>query len=108
MFRRMDLLLLGIALGLTLFGLAMIASVSVFESYQLTERLVRKGLLDAPNNSYFLWRSSLHVCMGFGVLAVTTIIPYHLWQRNARLLFLLTFLLLIAVFIPGIGNEYGT
>ncbi len=108
MFRRMDVLLLGIALGLTLFGLAMIASVSVFESYQLTERLVRKGILEAPNNSYFLWRSSIHVFMGFVAMAVTTIIPYHLWERTAKFLFLGTIILLILVFMPGLGNDYGS
>lgn len=107
MFRRMDLLLLGIAIGLTLFGLAMIASVSVFESYQLTERLTLKGQMDAPSNSYFLWRSSLHVFMGFIAMAFTATIPYHMWQRFARGIFLLTIILLILVFIPGIGNDYG-
>ncbi len=104
----MDLLLLGIVIGLTLFGLAMIASVSVFESYQLTERLVAKGLMDEPSNSYFLWRSSLHVFMGFILMGITALIPYRMWERFARPLFFLTIVLLILVFIPGIGNQYGT
>lgn len=108
MFRRMDLLLLGIVIGLTLFGLAMIASVSVFESYQLTERLTDRGLMDAPSNSYFLWRSSLHVFVGFIVMGITALIPYHLWQKLARYLFLVTIFLLLLVFIPGLGNEYGS
>jgi cell division protein FtsW len=108
MLRRMDVLLLGIAVGLTLFGLAMIASVSVFESYQLTERLAARGVLAEPSNSYFLWRSSIHVFIGLVGLAITTIIPYHFWQRSARWLFLATILLLVLVFIPGIGNDYGT
>ena len=108
MFRRMDLLRLGIVIGLTLFGLAMIASVSVFESYQLTERLTDRGLMDAPSNSYFLWRSSLHVFVGFIVMGVTALIPYHLWQKLARYLFLVTIFLLLLVFIPGLGNEYGS
>jgi cell division protein FtsW len=108
MFRRMDLLLLGIVIGLTLFGLAMIASVSVFESYQLTERLTNAGKLDAPSNSYFLWRSSLHVFVGFMTMGFAAIIPYQLWQRYARSLFLLTIILLVLVFIPGLGNDYGS
>lgn len=108
MFRRMDLLLLGIVIGLTLFGLAMIASVSVFESYQLTERLTASGLMEAPNNSYFLWRSSLHVFMGFVLMGITAFIPYRLWERLAKYLFLVTIILLILVFIPGIGNDYGS
>ena len=108
MFRRMDLLLLGIAIGLTLFGLAMIASVSVFKSYQLTERLVVQGLRESPSNSLFLWRSAIHVFVGFMAMGITAIIPYHLWERYAKVLFLLTILLLISVFLPWFQNEYGT
>lgn len=108
MFRRMDLLLLGIAMGLTLFGLAMIASVSVFESYQLTQRLTEQGLRDGPTNSFYLWRSSLHVMTAFAAMFFTMMIPYRLWEYYARLLFLATIALLILVFLPGLGNEYGT
>lgn len=104
----MDLLLLGIVIGLTLFGLAMIASVSVFESYQLTERLTQKGLMEAPSNSYFLWRSSLHVFVGFITMLLIAMVPYRLWQRFAPALFLCTIVLLMLVFLPGLGNEYGS
>jgi len=108
MFRRIDLLLLGVVIGLTLFGLAMIASVSVFKSYQLTQRLVDQGLLTDPSNSLFLWRSSLHVCAGFAAMFFTMMIPYRLWERYARMLFLLTIGLLIIVFLPWFRNDYGT
>lgn len=104
----MDLLLLGIVIGLTLFGLAMIASVSVFESYQLTERLTQKGLMEAPSNSYFLWRSSLHVFVGFITMLLIAMVPYRLWQRFAPALFLCTIVLLMLVFLPGLGNDYGS
>ncbi len=104
----MDLLLLGIAIGLTLFGLAMIASVSVFKSYQLTQSLVNQGLLSEPNNAFFLKRSSLHVFFSFCVMMTMAIIPYRLWERFARWLFLGTILALILVFLPGIRNDYGT
>jgi cell division protein FtsW len=108
MFRRMDLLLLGIAIGLTLFGLAMIASVSVFESYQLTQRLADQGLREGPTNSFYLWRSSIHVFVGFGAMFFTMVVPYHLWEKYARLLFLATIGLLISLFLPGLSNDYGT
>jgi len=39
---------------------------------------------------------------------VTTIIPYHFWERFARWLFLATILCLLLLFIPGISNNYGT
>jgi len=108
MFRRVDLLLLGVVIGLTLFGLAMIASVSVFKSYQLTQKLVAQGLLDSPSNSLFLWRSALHVCAGFCTMFITMMIPYRVWERYARTLFLVTIGLLILVFLPFFQNQYGT
>lgn len=93
-FRRIDLLLLGITVVLTLFGLAMIASVSVYESYKLTSKF------GEPYNSFFLWKSFLHVLVGLGGLGAMTLIPYHFWEKYARLFFLMTLPLLILVFIP--------
>lgn len=107
-FQRLDLLLLGVAVGLTIFGLAMIASVSVFESYQITQRMVEQGLREEPSNSFYLWRSFFHVLVGMLALTLTTITPYPLWQRLAKPLFLLSIGLLIGVFIPGIGAGWGT
>ena len=107
MFRRMDLLLLGIAIGLTLFGLAMIASVSVFESYQLTQRLVGQGLRTDPSNSFYLWRGAMHIVAGFIVLGVTSVIPYHFWERHARTPFLLGTGMLFVFFVPGLRNDSG-
>lgn len=108
MFRRADFLLLGIALGLSLFGLAMIASVSVYQSYQLTQRFVEAGSWEAPSNAFYLWRSFVHMLVALCALGLTSIIPYHVWQRHARTLFLLNMGLLLMLFIPGLGNEYGT
>lgn len=109
MFRRLDWLLLGLAVGLTLFGLAMIASVSVFQSYQLTQRLVSQGRMENPINSFYLWRSAMHVTLSFGVMATVMLIPYRLWARHARTLFLLTTGLLITVLaFSKLSNDYGT
>lgn len=108
MFRRIDLLLLGVVCVLVLFGLAMIASVSVFESYQITQRLVAQGLREETSNSFYLLRSFLHVVISFGGMFVAMILPYHLWERLALPLFGVTLLLLIAVFLPGISADYGT
>lgn len=108
MFRRADFLLLGIALGLALFGLAMIASVSVYQSYQLTQRFVESGTWEAPSNAFYLWRSFGHMLVALTALGITSIIPYHFWQKHARTLFLINLALLISLFLPGLGNDYGT
>ena len=108
MFKRADFLLLGIALGLTLFGLAMIASVSVYQSYQLTQKFVDLGTWEVPSNAFYLWRSFLHVLVALGAMCFTSIVPYRLWERYARGFFLVNLALLLTLFLPGIGNEYGT
>jgi cell division protein FtsW len=77
--------------------------VSVFESYQLTTHLYGKG-----TNSFYLWRTFLHVVVGMGTLSVTTLIPYRLWERYAKPLFLCTIVLLLLVLIPGINAGWGT
>jgi cell division protein FtsW len=97
MFKRIDLLLLGITVVLTLFGLAMIASVSVFESYQLTTNLYGEGW-----NSFYLWRTFLHVTMGMGVMMFMASIPYRLWERLAKPMYFATVVLLVLVFIPAL------
>lgn len=104
----MDFLLVGITVGLTFFGLAMIASVSVFESHQITQKLVDLGLREGPSNSFYLLRSLSHVLLGLLAMGVTALLPYHLWKRAAQICFLLTLLLVLALFLPGIGNQYGT
>ena len=108
MFRRIDLLLLGITVVLVLFGLAMIASVSVFESYQITKQLVSQGVRDTTSNSFYLWRSFIHVVIGFSILGFIAVVPYRLWEVLALPLFVATIALLIAVFMPGISVDYGT
>lgn len=108
MFKKADFLLLGVALGLSLFGLAMIASVSVYQSYQLTTRFVDSGAWEAPSNAFYLWRSFLHMTVAFCGFGVCSIIPYHFWQKHARTLFLVNMALLLSLFIPGLSNDYGT
>ncbi|MBM3230836.1 putative lipid II flippase FtsW [Candidatus Peregrinibacteria bacterium] len=108
MFRRIDPLLFGITVVLVVFGFAMISSVSVFESYQITTRLVAQGLREETSNSFYLWRSFLHIAVSLGAMVFIMMIPYHLWERLALPLFGLTLILLLAVFMPGIGADYGT
>ena len=92
MFKRLDLLLCGVTVVLTCFGLAMIASVSVYDSFQLT-----------GTNSFYLLRSFMHVTLGLTLMGICMIIPYHFWSKFAVFMFAGTLVLLISVFIPGLG-----
>jgi len=107
-FKRLDLLLAGITVVLTFFGLAMIASVSVYESFELTQRLTLMGIREAPSNAFYLMRSARNTFLGLGAMVVVTLVPYRTWEQFAMTLFGLSLLLLLAVFIPGVGAEYGT
>ena len=95
--RRMDLLLLGVTVVLVFFGLAMIASVSVFKSYQLTQ-----------TNSLYLWKSSLNIILGFGIMGLTSLLPYRLWEKWSRVLYIGSILLLLLLFLPGLHEEFGS
>lgn len=52
-----------------------------------------------------LIRQCMWVALGFGALAVTRRVDYHRWRRFAGLLLVVTFVLLLAVLVPGIGTH---
>ena len=79
------------------FGLLMLSSASVVVSYQKYN-----------SSSYYIIHQLL-----FGVLPGSIIcffcskIDYHVWKRFAFLFLIISIFLLIMVFMPGIGYEYG-
>lgn len=93
---------------LVLFGVVMISSVSVYESYQLTESLTNKGLMEHPTNSFYLWRHLGRVALSVPLCIFTFYIPLNFWKRTALPLFAGGLFLLILLFLPGIGANYGT
>lgn len=79
------------------FGLLMIMSAGV--SY---------GQVRFDDSYYFFKQQILGLLVGGAVLYVTANIDYHLWRRLVMPIFGLALVLLIMVFIPGIGvNVYG-
>ncbi len=53
---------------------------------------------------YYFKRQAIFACIGLAAGVVTVAIPLALWRRFALLLMLISFVLLIAVLIPGIGH----
>ena len=86
----------------------MVSSVSVYESYQLTESMVQQGLRVAPTNSFYLWRHLFRAIMSVPLLFIGLYTPLNLWKKIALPLFVVSLALLIALFLPGIGSNYGT
>src|SRR5690606_2859414 len=79
------------------FGLLMIMSAGV--SY---------GQVRFDDSYYFFKQQIIGLLVGGVVLYITTNIDYHLWRRLVMPIFGLALLMLIMVFIPGIGvNVYG-
>lgn len=94
--------------ALVLFGIVMISSVSVYESYQLTSEMARKGLLEEPTNSFYLWRHIWRAALAIPLGVLMIYLPLDWWKRSALVLFVAALLLLAALFLPGIGANYGT
>nr|WP_243830758.1 putative lipid II flippase FtsW [Thiohalophilus thiocyanatoxydans] len=86
--------LLFVALFLLCLGLVMVGSAST----SIAEKMMGDPF-------YFFWRQLVY--MGIGLLVATSVmrVPMEIWEKSGRALILLSILLLILVFIPGLGRE---
>jgi len=100
--RSIDIVLAITFICLVLFGIVMISSVSVYESYELTKNS------DNPTNSFYLWRHFWRAIVSIPVCIFGIYFPLNFWKKAALPLFAISLLLLLALFLPGIGAEYGT
>jgi cell division protein FtsW len=87
-------LLLGLTILLTGLGTVFVFESSVVESFTTF------------NDQFFLLKQHL-IGLGVGSIAliVALITPTQFWIKNASIWFILSLVLLLAVFIPGIGME---
>lgn len=106
--KEYDTILAFTILGLVLFGLVMISSVSVYESYQLTSDMAQRGILSEPTNSFYFWRHFWRVVIALPVGYVMIYLPLTIWKKSALALFISSIVLLIVLFLPGVGANYGT
>jgi len=88
-----DYWLLGSAIALLALGLVMVGSASV----SIAERQ-----LGAP--FYYLWRQSMFTGLGILVAIIITKIPMRVWEELGPALIIISVLLLLLVFIPGLGR----
>jgi len=92
-----DYTLLIIVGVIVVYGLVMLSSASSVISFE-----------KFGDSNYFLKHQLLYG-IGVGVIAflITSKLDYHIWQRLAFPLLAVNVLLLLAVFIPGLGYQYG-
>jgi cell division protein FtsW len=96
MLKRMeeyDLIILLMAVALTCFGVVMV--------YSSSSVMAGKKFHDS---FYFFKRQGIYALLGFSVMAVAMCIDYEKWRRYAVPGLLFCLLLLVLVFIPGIGG----
>ncbi len=92
-------------LALVIFGMIMISSVSVYSSFKVTSRMVAAGILGETQNNFYLLRNIFNVAMGVSIMVVCSKIPYHIFEKFARHIFIIGVGFLSLVFI--IGTEYN-
>lgn len=90
--KKIDFLLLGITVGLTLFGLLMIYDASSFISFR-----------DFGNKYHYIKDQSLWMVLGFLGLGFFSHFDYKKLYNLALPLLIIAIGLLFAVFVPGIG-----
>lgn len=90
--KRLDFLLLGFVLILTLFGLLMVFDASSFISFR-----------DFGNKYHYITEQSIWMVLGFLGLGFFAWFDYKKFYALAMPMLILAIVMLIAVFIPGIG-----
>jgi cell division protein FtsW len=105
---QFDIVLAIVFFALVLFGVVMVSSVSVYQSYQITSAMAAKGLISEPTNSFYLWRHIGRAAISIPLCALMIYFPLNAWKKAALPLFVVAIILLVALFLPGIGANYGT
>ncbi len=99
---NIDYPLLLSVLTLVIFGSIMISSVSVYDSYRITKRLVELWNLPEPNNWRFIVRNLLQAGLGLFSMVIAIKIPYKWWKKQSLVMYISSIILLILVLIIGV------
>ena len=91
---KFDFILISIFLALSFCGLIILASASVHFSDVIY-----------GNSAAVINRQLLYFLIGLACLIITFTIPYNFWPSYDRLFLSFGFLLLLLVFVPGVGVE---
>lgn len=89
-----DIILFGLIVVLTGFGLLMMTSASM---------VVADKMFHAP--FYFFYRQLFFVVIGFIAMVVMMHIPFSFWQRISPLFYMASVCLLLLVLLPGVGHS---
>jgi cell division protein FtsW len=93
---RPDFVLIVLIAVLTIIGLIMISSASVVMSRMLTGR-----------DNYYFFMQLAAAGIGLVLLYICSKIDYRFWAKIAPFLLVISIILLIVVFLPGIGSSHN-
>ncbi|MEK6748459.1 MAG: putative lipid II flippase FtsW [Pseudomonadota bacterium] len=88
-----DAWLSGIVLALLTIGVIMVASASITTADKQTTQPF-----------YYLWRQAMFILAGLGGAAIVRRIPLAWWENASRMLLVAAVVMLVVVFIPGLGR----
>lgn len=92
-----DFVLLFTTLGLVLFGVVMVYSASSYNAQ-----------VNYNNQFFYMFKQIFGAVIGFAALGVLTFVDYHVLQKLRYVILGISLVLLVLVFIPGVGVEnYG-
>jgi cell division protein FtsW (lipid II flippase) len=80
--KSIDTTLVFMVLGLVIFGMIMISSVSVYASFSKTSRAAGEAI-----NYLYVLNNIIHVLIGIVALAVVSKIPYTFLEKHAKTIF---------------------
>ncbi|RLC37399.1 putative lipid II flippase FtsW [candidate division Kazan bacterium] len=95
-YHRQDYYLAVTTFLLVIFGLIMVASASVVQSYEV-----------AGTNNFYLFRQGGFAIVGLILWWILQKVDYHVWKRFATIALVVGLILLGAVLVPGLGVEAG-
>lgn len=93
---QIDVVLAMTTFALVGFGLIMLSSVSSVISFE-----------NSGNPNTFLYKQLISAAIGIAAWVIAQKIDYHFWKKISVPFFLISLLLTIAVFIPGVGFFYN-
>ncbi|MGF6375293.1 cell division protein FtsW [Clostridiales Family XIII bacterium PM5-7] len=89
-----DFLIIILVTALVIFGIVMVFSASYYDSIN-----------DDGSPYFFLKRQGGFALIGVVLMMVTSRLDYHIYKRGSLIILLVSFVLLVALFIPGVGTE---
>jgi len=86
-----------VVFALSIAGLVILSSASAIIAHK-----------NFGSNDFYFWKQFRHLFVGIIAWIIFYNIPYRIYKKMAPMLYGASLFLLLLVFIPGIGAEYGT